>query len=367
MRIRAGVMSKAAGMGLAGRRGGWVDVAAPAGWGWSLPVTLQRMGSAFRAKGFDVASLKPAATKTYYVSKDGNDGNSGADWANAKRNIHALWALGDYDRIIIGPGVYDRTDGWQGLDCTRSCAIIGEGDVAITAHQPGLSWALTAAQTYTYQTTRASSQWIFDRAVLDGKSNYTRYALKTSIAEVEASAGSFWISGSTVYVHTVNNRAPDADILVMLNAYNGDCLGNITVYMENIKFYGGSTTFRHQSNATEQTPKLYLKHCQFKYSGSSNGLSLLGISEAILVDCLADGNFLDGFNYHAQNSILPKAIEILCVGRNNGKAGDADNGSRIHDGGSIVRLMGDYHGNLGPNLVESAALESWNLGCKAHE
>jgi len=227
----------------------WTITDVPVGFPWTPPFDIYRSGATFApVSTFDITDLMPAATKTYYVTKTGSDAADGLTWETALRNVYTAVRKADVDRVYIGAGVYDRVDGWQGQDLIRSCAVIGVGDVTITCHQPSLSWALTAGQTYTYQVTRASAQWAFDAGVLNTNGEYTRYSLQSSIATVEANAGSFWISGTTVYIHTIDNRAPDANVLVMLSVPTGDAIGNITVYLENLKFYGGSYPFRHQSN-----------------------------------------------------------------------------------------------------------------------
>ena len=72
-----------------------------------------------------------------------------------------------------------------------------------------------------------------------------------------------------------------------------------------------------------------------------------------------------GFNYPALNGVIPKAIEIGCKGYKNGNAEDSnDQGSTMHDAGSIIRINGEYFENYGPCIAdESANTHSWNLGC----
>jgi hypothetical protein len=319
-------------------------------------------------KRFNITTLKPAATKTYYVSKTGSDANTGADWDHALRNVYtALITKGDADCVYVGAGVWDRTDAWQGQSLTRSCSIIGVGTVVFSDHQPGLTWSLTASQTNTYQTTRASTIDVLDAATLDSHGDYTRLSTQTSIATVEANPGSYWVSGSTVYVHTADNRAPDANILVMVSAYTAECLGNITVYVENIIFQGGTAALRLRDNAAGQTPTLYGLNCEFNYSSATtgNGLTLLGASMAILQNCTAKCNRSDGINGHIQDSILPKMILINCTARDNGETTDDDNGFTTHDAGFMVIVGGSAFRNKGPNIITSAA-SAWCLGTKAY-
>jgi hypothetical protein len=348
----------------------WKDVTNPVGWGWDHGLTIQRKGRRFRAKGFDVSSLAPAAVVSYYVkATGGSDADTGLSWDHALASVATALGKADVDRIYVQAGTYSRNFGWNDVNLTRSCSVIGVGGQAVLSTRvAGLVWALTAGQTYTYETVRSNVQGVFDKAVLDINGDYTRYSNQSSIATVEATPGSWWQSGTTVYVHTVDNRPVDVNVFASLIQYNGDAIGNITVYLENITFEGGIAAFRMSDGGAGQTPKLYAKNCQFKYSTNGNGLTVLTASETILQNCVAAANIQDGFNYHAHNAIIPKAIEIDCVSRNNGTtASDTDNASSCHDGGSILRLNGQYHNCKGPNVVDDAALESWNLGVDAYD
>jgi hypothetical protein len=94
---------------------------------------------------------------------------------------------------------------------------------------------------------------------------------------------------------------------------------------------------------------------------------LEGTELSIMQNCRAMYGQKDGFNYHAKNGVVPKAIEINCIGALNGNSDDSnDQGSTIHDGGSAIRIKGSYFGNYGSNVAEEAA-ESWNIGCVAFE
>lgn len=114
-------------------------------------------------------------------------------------------------------------------------------------------------------------------------------------------------------------------------------------------------------------PTLYAKDCSFKYAGASNGLTSLG-AIVYLQNCIASRNYDDGFNYHAYEGYAPWAVEINCIGRRNGITSDTDNGSTIHDGGSVLRLNGEYFLNKGRNVHDvTNGTQSWNLGVYSHD
>ena len=85
-------------------------------------------------------------------------------------------------------------------------------------------------------------------------------------------------------------------------------------------------------------------------------------------DCVAAKNIDDGFNYKKGAGVTPYSVEIDCIGRDNGLTGDIDNGSTMHEGGRIVRIMGEYMRNVGRNVHDiDNNSQSWNLGCNAHD
>ena len=165
--------------------------------------------------------------------------------------------------------------------------------------------------------------------MVDGLGDYGELVKRTSAEEVEANPGSWYLDGSNVlWVRTADSRAPDADLWPEIDGV-GIAAGDITMYLENLTFIGHAPFWMH-STAAGQTPKLYAKDCVFKYAdqGMAGGLRIEGVAEVYLQGCLAARNAQDGFNYHGLNGIVPKVVEINCVGRDNGPAhaADIDNG-----------------------------------------
>jgi hypothetical protein len=147
--------------------------------------------------------------------------------------------------------------------------------------------------------------------------------------------------------------------------------GSQTVYLEGIDLEGGTGNGCLQiTTATgPNIPIIYGKNCTFKYCRDANGVTLTG-GFTYFENCIAESNGADGFNYHyhAATGVLPYAVEINCTGRYNGMADDNDNGSSIHDGGSIVRINGIYHDCNGPVIHDiSNGTTSWSLGCSSHD
>lgn len=354
----------------------WAKIDPPLGWTYTMPFHIIGSGSLFKpANDWDVSVLAPVgAGKAYYVDPVyGNDAWAGTAIAPFK-TCHKAVLLADIDILYLKPGFYYRTNSWYDL-ATRSIATKPwsgyDGQVILTDFQDGLTWTAEGGTVATYKATRSNVGTVIDMTWLDADNDYRFLTNQVSIANVDANPGSWYTDGATVYVRTYDSRAPDTNICPEV----GTCArgaGNITLYFENIWFYGTQTSsggaVRLESNAAGQTPKLYMKNCVTKYA-VGNGVTCLGVSEAILQNCYSSKNLQDGFNYHIQDGIIPNAIEINCRGFDNGtvEGSGNDNGSSIHDAGNIVRIMGQYYRNIGPNVIDIDGALSWNLRCAAYD
>lgn len=179
------------------------------------------------------------------------------------------------------------------------------------------------------------------------------------------------MTGGAVYLHLSDDRAPDSDVHVFRNMSAAYCLRDgITVYLEGIEFQGGTNAPCYFRNASATGGlKVYAKNCTFKYGGATGGLAIEGADEVISQGCTAARNQNDGLNYHVRNGIVVNAVEINCVGRDNGNyaGNDSDNqGSSMHDAGTVVRVMGDYYRNGGQNVADVGASSTWMLGSLLH-
>jgi len=341
----------------------------PDGLGYNPPVTIpfiKNNGKA--AHDFDVSIFAPTG-KTYYVDiKTGNDSNDGLTPATAFKTMNKAISMSDVVVIRVAAGVYYWNYGPTTIN-KPALSIISEGGKSTFSVHDKLTWTVSAGYTYTYEATRSAVASVWDTQILDKNGDYTPLTQRASIAEVDANPGSWYTDGTKVYVRTRDSREiTDDSVRAYLNVDNLKFAANGTLYLENIDFEGGKSAVRVENLAAGNTTKLYAKNVSFKYSSSSNGLTALGVSEAILQNCLAARNYLDGLNYHAQNSVIPKAVEVDCIGRSNGiENGHHNNGSSIHDGGTIVRINGEYYENDGPNIADVNGAKSWNVACVARQ
>lgn len=152
-----------------------------------------------------------------------------------------------------------------------------------------------------------------------------------------------------------------------------------SAYIENVTFKGGNASsgsaFIATCSASGKT--VCFVDCTFESAGEQ-GLAVTGI-DAVLVNCIAYGNRLDGFNYHKVTdngtTYIPNVLEIDCVAYDNGDASvDSCNGSTAHDGVQIVRLNCEYYSCHGGVVAEiggqnegNPTTKSINFGVLSHD
>ena len=346
-------------------------VPSPIGFNWNAPIIVFKSNGKYKTD-FDVSKYQITG-KTYYVDvNNGNDSNDGLTLQTALKTISVALAKSDVDVILINGGLYQKGRGMTNgsvLTLTRpiSMKALPGQTVIISFNDSATTFTKVSGKTYTYQGSRTGIGRIFDAKFKDSYGDYQELTKKTSIDEVEATPGSWFDDATYIYVHTSDSRVPDIDIRPYFRISPTISLNGFDLYMEGIEVQGGSSVIYSSYNSTPSS-NFYAKNCIFKYSTVENICTLKGAYQ-YLQNCVAARGALDGFNYHANGAVIPKAIEVSCVGRHNGTLGDgADNGSTIHDGGTIIRINCECHHNHGPNFADSNDnTKSWNLGCIGHE
>ena len=307
---------------------------------------------------YDVAAKKIPTTKTYYVDVVNGDNNNPGTETQPFKSIHRAIRYGDADEIVVNEGVYGWSDGFSGFSQAISFNLIGKGTVIVGAHRDNLTWTADTTHSNVYKTTASSVVEIVDAFNID---NIKFLKKVTSVDLVSSTKGSYYINGTEIYVRLHDDRKPDEYVLP--NMANPSLnITDLSMYIENVVFTNG---LKHTS--TNGTHSLYAKNVDFLVGTSDNALSIFG-SDSILQNCRAMFGERDGFNYHHYNGYKNNAIEIDCIGAYNGRDGaDQNNGSTMHDGGTIIRIGGEYHHNHGPNVIDvNDGGKSFNVGVHAH-
>jgi hypothetical protein len=361
--------------------GGWETVPIPTGYDWDSGMIIQRKGNNFRVldptngKELDPADYAPTPAATYYVSMTGDDGNAGTIDAPLRKIKTALAKAGVVKVICLDQGPYDQDTGWTGYTLLKSAQVIGHANgTIISAHYSGLGWAIDDPGSYphVYHVTQADAgDWAFDASVLDANGDYTRLTIRASIADVEANAGSIYKNGNELYVRLHDDRAPDSDLRVSVTGTYGNngrfvptTNGTYSLYLENLKFYGGVNSF-YVRQADNKNLTVLAKNCEFGYASVSDDFSNNGAT-SYLLNCLAKCGINDGFNYTYYQSNVAHFIEIDCIGRDNGYADRNDNGSTSHNNSRGIRVGCTYSKSAGRNVADITGSQVWMLGCVSH-
>lgn len=316
---------------------------------------------------------EPALQNPRYVSLTGSDGGTGVDWANA-------WAGIDYaidqhiadptiDGIYVEGGEYRLPNRWDNALITENLAIIGVGGMVVTSSRP--STDLTFAPNGTYPdvheaTSGTTVAQVTDNGVVTLQGFGTRLVERASLAEVNANPGSWYYTGTTLYVRTSDSRAPDSDVVTSLSVSNAriNAPGK-RVYIKNVHFLGSGSSSSNLN--VEAVGELVMVNVWLTHSRAGNSLDCDNADHTRFYNCITAEGWSDGFNYHNIPGTT-YSLEELCKSYNCGKDAGVytNNGSTTHDGNYIIRVQGTYLGSHGPVVIDvNVGTQSWCLGCQA--
>ncbi|MCA0963273.1 hypothetical protein [Salipiger bermudensis] len=362
---------------------------------WVIPYSVYRQDDGSFLCDFDPALAAPFAKADadavlYVDPVAGSDADAGTKAAPLQSLSAAVDGRTGNVMVIAKGGVYPHALSFAGATVAADALVIRSWDgarIVSSMRMPPRTWTKTSGQTSVYQASvevdyRPSSGYdllsILDASVIDidtlsmkrpayDRGDYRRLTAASDVADCDATAGSYFYDSSThvLYVHTVDGRAADDAILALVQADNLVIdKASPVLWAQDVDFEGGSGPLRVR--ATGARAASVLDRCTVKYSSGAGTLQANGLNCAtgsqtwLLKDCIAAVNIADGFNYHGSS---PYALEVGCVGRNNGHdGGAANNGSTMHDQGAVVRVGCSYPLNI-RNVHDINDSQSLNLGC----
>lgn len=210
-----------------------------------------------------------------------------------------------------------------------------------------LSWTHTSGNVY--QTNRSATAFAVDTTYRDPfTGNILQMEKVDSVTACEANPGSYFVDGTTVYVHTFDSRPVDGDIALVLTlqAYNlYFSLNNSTLFIENLEFFANRGLLVNGNIGST----LVINNSDFGENTFTNGLSVNNIGRVFNFNSSAHDTFTDGFNYHYADIPLEErrncfVFEYDCFGYNTGNQpdGTGNNFTTAHEGISTLRV-----GNFG--------------------
>lgn len=146
-------------------------VPVPSGFSWtSPPITITRTNGVL-ATNFNITSLVPAITTTYYVDPiNGSNANSGLTRLLPLKSLSTALAKSDVDQIRIinnnSTFIARASAGWNNVQASRSISVVNEGPGAFISAQSASSvpatFTLTSGNTYQTALTSANSSGVAD-------------------------------------------------------------------------------------------------------------------------------------------------------------------------------------------------------------
>ena len=232
-----------------------------------------------------------------------------------------------------------------------------------------------------YRTNRSLMYAVLDVKYRGEFDSVLEYDKLGSLADCQRKRGSWFADGNTLYVHTLDKREPDTDILcqidrdinIRFDISDGKKLtmegidwllrGQLTSNTDAVRISAGSNI----NNGTE----FWAKDCAFSHARNGNGLGTVAVYSTYIFDCISYGNGKDGFNYH-ERSIHPDVnslvFEFNSSGYNNGNENEfSSNSSTAHDGINIVRVNTQGYNSYGPVIADVNGCYSILFDCNAGE
>jgi hypothetical protein len=333
-----------------------------------------------------IENLVTPATVTIWVSQArGNDttgaGTFAAPYAGVKKALTMVTA-GTPTNLIIEAGYYNRVTGPNGTTADADLNVYGIGDVIFSNAYEPLTW--TAHTTGVFKAPRSAVAGVRDKAVANQYGADTLIQQVTTLAACESTGGTWYTDGTTLYVHRADDALPTngtatSSTQVFSQLPNGwISTANPRLYTySGITFEGGvDGTIRVSGSMASTNVRAVFNKCVFAYACSNlaniattapNGLSNVGLSWCIAVDCVAHSNQADGFNHHQgpTNLVHSKFVEVNCVSYANGWNNGVDNfnGFTGHAACIGLRVNCIAYGNRGPEFADIDSTVIWNIGC----
>lgn len=344
-----------------------IDV--PAGVGLTIPLAVLRTPDGYQTNVNPAALHTRRAGPTYYVDPvSGSNTNDGLTPATAfKTPFYASQRNGnDWAEIVITrSATFDRAEGVFLMQAGGTVRAAEGEEVNIICGDRLTTWAANGTA---YGASIATCNGVIDAGYLDAYGDPTPLRSVSTVAEVQATPGTYHYAGGTVTVRLHDSRVPDSNVhvgrTVAGTGWHANATGdNVTVYLEGIHWWGGTTTANFTAKGNGW--KVLAKDCGFHAAGSGNGITPWGCETVIFQGCSANHNYLDGFNYTDNAGRTGQFVEIDCRARNNGRTGGSNNGSTSHDNYRGARVGGVYIRNEGANVADVGNTRTANIGCQA--
>lgn len=243
--------------------------------------------------------------------------------------------------------------------------------IMIAPEQRGLSWNNEGGGVWS--TTRAGVTGMYNLQVTDGFGMHPALTKVDSLEDCQSTVESWYLSGSTLYVHTRGNLQPTFErymVRLGLHTFDVDLNGNHFLRLRNIDFYPSAHIgFRNSSSSSYESTAI-MENVRIYGTNDNNGFSFVNVKYVYVLNCVTGENLRDGFNYHYDD--LPSAqitasyvYEKNTTSFRNGlnDTNHNNNCSTIHEGGRIIRVNNVYQNSKGPIVADIGSPRVLMINC----
>lgn len=327
-------------------------------------------------------STYDTVNKVYVDRDNGNDSNDGSEATPFKTIKGALTAVsslaGTTWKIICKTYQFFRNE-FINEDANNQTYVMYK-NIIIEPYDPTKTIEVTTAQetlvwtsdgNNVYHATRSSIWAVYDKTERDVYGSYKKIPKVETLTDCQNIANTYYISGSTIYMHTKGGQPSNDTYIINLALATGSfsIRGNLFLRLKNIDFYVSNyIEFGNLSTAYENT--LICENVKIFGTGDGNGFNILKVKNNYMINCVTGDNKRDGFNYHftgMDSSTIENTIiyEKNCVSYDNGltDSNNNNNCSTIHEGGNIIRVNGIYSTSNGPIIADINSSKSMLINC----
>lgn len=263
---------------------------------------------------------------------------------------------GNWYKIICKTYRFCRNEFWNeqsaNEEYTMQKSIIIEPDdmtkrILVSTDQRNLTWTNLGGGVW--QTSRSGVSDVYNMQKQNGFGMYEKFTKVNSLEDCQATAKTWYLSGSNLYVHS--NEEPSFDkylIKLALPTIVFNIHNNRFLRLKNIDFYP-SARILFQNNSSDYENMLICENVRIYGCKNFNGFGLDNIKKAFIINCVTGDNLRDGFNYHYTNiptNIMQNALayEINSISFDNGLSdeNDTNNCSTVHEHARIIRCNNLY-------------------------
>ena len=338
---------------------------------WAAPMTFFESAGGQYLTNYDLTTLKPAITKTYWVKSTGSDAAAGTEGAPLLSLSVAL-AKSDVDEVIIdtsaGDYIMPSTRGWGNTQPPRdvSVRVTGPGMAISTAANSATfpTWVNVSGAIYKTTTAAANAYSIIDSSIVESDGFFNRAMVAASVAAM--TPGTYFHDGTDLNVWALDSRNLVGDQRMLLSGSNSNLRipsANRTIYVDGVHFVGGLPL--NYVSAGVVDPLFVGLNCTFQGShsnGSTNAVNITGPGRFYFYRCGAARGWRDQLNYHGNANGDPKVFENECWTGLGGYVGTSDNASTSHENTAIIRLNGRYGHSLNRTVADIGDTRTLILG-----